>query len=119
MRSTDDSIEARIARAAADEVMQRLQLLLQPLLEPAPVAPVPAAPHTTEHDGKLFLTVTETAELLGVHRDTLLRYEQQNRLPARSTMGGRTGWSRTEIDAFLAGLPRRPKLRQGRFGSAN
>lgn len=120
MKLPADSIEHRIAHAAAEAVLDKLLPILAPLLEPQPVPlPPPQTPRDGDLDAKVFLTVSEAAALLGVHKDTLLRYEQQDRLPARSALGGKTGWHRQEIDAFLASLPRRPKLRQGRRSGAH
>lgn len=49
------------------------------------------------------LTVQEAAEVLGVHRDTLVRASDQGRIPCVRTPGGHRRFRRSDLEEFLAG----------------
>ena len=53
-----------------------------------------------------ILRARQLAELLGVHRSTLWRWEQAGAFPLRRSFGPNTvGWLKSEIDEFIASRP--------------
>ena len=92
-----EDIARRAAGHAADDVLRRLG---GQVAAPPPAMPVPSEPQTDRR-----VSVVEAARLCGVHRTTILRYEQQRTIPPRRKLpGGRTGWLLSEVQAFLATL---------------
>jgi predicted DNA-binding transcriptional regulator AlpA len=98
-----------------------LAFRLSPLVMPALIAPfedvvrrvirealldVTATPEAQiQSTGEQFIPIRDAIVLLNAHRTTMLRWEKNGLLPRRRRMGGRTGWLRTEIEAFLKTLP--------------
>ncbi|MGH9103666.1 MAG: TOBE domain-containing protein [Acidimicrobiales bacterium] len=56
------------------------------------------------------IRIGQAAELLGVSDDTVRRWADSGRLPARKTAGGRRVIDGTELARFAAGLARPPEL---------
>ena len=53
-----------------------------------------------------ILRINHVADLLGVHRTTLWRWERSGALPPRRSFGPNTvGWIESEIAAFIASRP--------------
>jgi len=61
-------------------------------------------------DGKILLTANEFAQLLGIGRSTLMRYQSSGKIPLPVRIGGSTRWRRKEIEEWVdAGCPSRSR----------
>ncbi len=94
----------RQTRSALDEaisaaVRNALEEHLPPILEQCFRAPSPTQPSGTEH----FVSMAKMCRMLGLNRTTVLRRERQGKIPRRLAFpDGRSGWTRTQIDAWFA-----------------
>jgi excisionase family DNA binding protein len=63
---------------------------------------VAASDKANRHSGlqALWIGAEEVAALLGVHRSTIWRWLEQDLIPRPRRIGGRTLWSRADIELF-------------------
>jgi predicted DNA-binding transcriptional regulator AlpA len=111
----DDSIEGNVARAVAAALAPALEDIAQRVAN----IPAPKVVHAGPPAEDSFVTVSKAAELLGTHKTTCLRYENEGRLPPRRMLGGRSGWLMSDLRALLQNLPNVPKLRPPQLDRAN
>jgi excisionase family DNA binding protein len=52
-----------------------------------------------------LLTTSEAADMLGVHRSTIVRWANEGRIKAVSLPNGRYKFHRADIEEILAGTP--------------
>jgi predicted DNA-binding transcriptional regulator AlpA len=95
-----DTIELAIERA----IDRRLPLLLRELARERNAISSNMVGHHLEDR---FMSLQEAATVCGVHRTTLLRWEQRQLIPSRRKLPGQgTGWLKSEIANLLLRLDR-------------
>lgn len=95
-----DDIEAALERA----LDRKLPVLLRELIRSQNALAGRAPGHQLTDR---FMPLQEAATVFGVHRTTLLRWEQRHLIPPRRRLPGQgTGWLKSEIANLLARLDR-------------
>ena len=97
----DETIEGKVAAA----VERRIAPLLEGISKQIATLPPPRPAKAALEPEDRFVAIGKAAMVLGVHKATCLRYEDEGRLPPRRMMGGRTGWLMSELRALLKSLP--------------
>jgi len=110
-----NDIEVVLERAL-DRILPRL---LRELVREQDAISATAASHQLTDR---FMSLQEVATVFGVHRTTLLRWEQRQLIPSRRRLPGQgTGWLKSEIASLLLRLDRTQssRLKDAHLGGAN